>query len=58
MGYEGIKVEMIPPGSGCNNCGAWADEPDHIKLKRLRFDGSDWLCFCCRKEQHKGGVDG
>jgi hypothetical protein len=48
-----IKTQIQPPGNGCDNCGKWKHEPDCIKLKRLRFDGTDWLCTECRRDKRK-----
>ncbi len=47
------KIQKQPPGHGCDNCGKWEEGPDHIKRKRLRYDGNDWLCAECRKDGNK-----
>jgi hypothetical protein len=46
-----MKDQM--PGDGCQNCGKWAREPQHILRKRLRRASDSWLCYGCRKDEAK-----
>jgi len=42
-----IKNQM--PEAGCSQCGAYADETQGYKRKRLVWDGADWVCRPCHK---------
>ena len=50
---ENVVQYQIMPSGGCQNCGKWEGEPQHILRRRLARACDSWLCAACRKDEAK-----